>query len=1251
VNTTWTAVIAPAAVLLCAAAEPAEVGSPPLTDRVRIQQVAQQLTAQRTTLAALADLYELVELRPQLFDPAPIDQLFVDLAASPQLHPIARDHARLLAAQTLRRRGDDPRAVQLIAATGLVTAFAVLGPFDNTGGAVFDDEVIDESQIDLRARESGKNGEIGWRTVVGGGLEGWLDVGARMTPATETVVYALFTIRTQRATALALRLGSSDQVCVRVGREPARCFDEKHGWAFEQHAIGIALPAGTTPVLLRLGHFGGPFRLTARLTRPDGQPLPDHAVEQGVPDLTTTVAIGTSAARFAVAVDIGTELRRSAERSRGKAELAARRAQARVLLALHAMDERTDPTAATVVIDRALQLAPSDSELWRLRALAIAGHDRDRERDALQRAVELAPRDPRALTALARHRLRQQLYRAAAALAERAVTAAPDDPLALVTLVRARRSFDPNPNGERQLLEGFLRQHAGAAAPAATGVPVQVATLAWLRRLQREQRTAETWQWASALRTRDRTAARPLRVLIDRARRDGDVDRAAELHQQQSILTPQSRLPRLRQARLLAWDQQYTRAGNELQALAQDYPDHADVAAALGEALLLAGDRTGAAQAWQRSLALKPQQPELKRSLDSIAAASDPLDAYRLDVAALRSLPTPDAARPFGVYVLGHTIATRLYENGLYSTVDDFAVRLLDRNFADTIRERSVAFVPGRERLTVLVAERIDSDGHSIPPSNVSERGNRGRSGGVYSDRDARVVAFDQLEVGDVVHIRTRLDAIGQTNLFGDFFGQIELSQTTWPNHRFELVVDAPVNRPLYLHAAGLQQQVEPIPGEPGRQRYRVSSGELPGVRTERWMPPLIELVPYVSVSTYRSWDDMLRWYAKLIQDQYQLDDETRALARRLVAGAHDVREKVQRIQQHVLKKTRYVGIELGIHGWKPYRAALVHRRGYGDCKDKATLLVAMLDAVGVDARLVLLRTRQLGELAAEPATMWAFNHAIAYLPELDLFVDGTAEFSGLDELPAMDQGALAIVVARDGSYQIKRPSEHAATDNLNESDYRIELTSDGAIHLDGREQFRGDRSANLRDQYADPATRQELMEKDFSRTFAGARVERVEFADLADLSAEVWYRFAAQVPRRAQVTNDGLVLPLSLYPHELTGGYAPTKERSHDLLFDHAWRTHNVMRYRLPPGFTAPTLPPGIVVDTPHLGLVQRIERTSDGFVVDETTEIRSRRIPRADYAAFRAACMQADAAMQRRLLLVRSSATSGPAADRRTP
>jgi hypothetical protein len=237
--------------------------------------------------------------------------------------------------------------------------------------------------------------------------------------------------------------------------------------------------------------------------------------------------------------------------------------------------------------------------------------------------------------------------------------------------------------------------------------------------------------------------------------------------------------------------------------------------------------------------------------------------------------------------------------------------------------------------------------------------------------------------------------------------------------------------------------------------------------------------------------------------------------------------------------------------------------------------------------------------------------------------------------------------VSRDGRGELVRIPLQPAARNLNTSDYRIVLDGEGHAQLQGVERFWGARAARLRQQYQDPATRHEQLEREVSEGFAGGQVHSVEFGPLDDLDAEVWYRFAATLPGRAQPVDGGWRLPISLYPHGLASAYAASPRRLSDVVLDHPWQTRNVMRYVLPPGVQPRRLPAPRTIETPHLRFVQHIELAADGaVVVDELTELPSRRVPLADYPLFREACLAADAAMQQRLDLERigSAARAAP-------
>jgi len=73
----------------------------------------------------------------------------------------------------------------------------------------------------------------------------------------------------------------------------------------------------------------------------------------------------------------------------------------------------------------------------------------------------------------------------------------------------------------------------------------------------------------------------------------------------------------------------------------------------------------------------------------------------------------------------------------------------------------------------------------------------------------------------------------------------------------------------------------------------------------------------------------------------------------------------------------RYVGIELGIGGWQPHPAAEVFSHRYGDCKDKATLMAAMLHEIGIEADYVVINSERGSVTPEVPAHLTAFDHVV----------------------------------------------------------------------------------------------------------------------------------------------------------------------------------------------------------------------------------------------------------------------------------
>ena len=132
--------------------------------------------------------------------------------------------------------------------------------------------------------------------------------------------------------------------------------------------------------------------------------------------------------------------------------------------------------------------------------------------------------------------------------------------------------------------------------------------------------------------------------------------------------------------------------------------------------------------------------------------------------------------------------------------------------------------------------------------------------------------------------------------------------------------------------------------------------------------------------------------YAQLAEPQIR-QDQARAT---LPQAAPDYLANVQAIVSRLHKEVRYTGIEFGESALKPQTPAEILKRHYGDCKDKAAFLVAMLRAAGIPASLALLETGPGEDVNPGLPGMNQFDHAIVHVPAAgagspELWIDATA--------------------------------------------------------------------------------------------------------------------------------------------------------------------------------------------------------------------------------------------------------------------
>jgi hypothetical protein len=409
---------------------------------------------------------------------------------------------------------------------------------------------------------------------------------------------------------------------------------------------------------------------------------------------------------------------------------------------------------------------------------------------------------------------------------------------------------------------------------------------------------------------------------------------------------------------------------------------------------------------------------------------------------------------------------------------------------------------------------------------------------------------------------------------------------------------------------------------------YRFTASDVARVDLEPAMPGLTEVAPYLHISTYQNWQEVGRWYWSLAKDQLQSDQNLKQVAAQVASGLGGDADKVRALHRFVTEKTRYVGLEFGIHGYKPYPVSQVLLRRFGDCKDKALLLVALLREVGIESDLVLLRSRRAGLVDSEPASLAIFDHAITYVPRLDLYLDGTAEFAGLDELPSQDQGVMVLRVGWEGTTLARTPVLPASA-NRAVRIWKVLLAADGSARVDETVTVKGQAAQEWRAHYQTPGERHERYAKVWTGRHTGAQLEAVDMAGVENRNQPVVVRARALVPHLAQPNQRGeFNLPSSSRETDLIQTYARLGVRRWPLVLGFPWQHEEQLEYRLPDGFRLLRAPTTRKLKCAFGSFDLEVEVSRDGrtIKVHSLLSVERDRIAANEYGEFRAFLREVD-------------------------
>ena len=273
--------------------------------------------------------------------------------------------------------------------------------------------------------------------------------------------------------------------------------------------------------------------------------------------------------------------------------------------------------------------------------------------------------------------------------------------------------------------------------------------------------------------------------------------------------------------------------------------------------------------------------------------------------------------------------------------------------------------------------------------------------------------------------------------------------------------------------------------------------------------------------------------------------------------------------------------MEYGQSGYEPHKAETVFLNRYGDCKDQAILLTALLRAAGLKAYPVLIATEGIYDTTEDFPSI-NFNHAIccADLAGKIIFMDPTASTSALNELPDGDQDREVLVFFDDAGKIIKTPllAESAIF-------YRttIDIQPDETALVGRQVNAYGTIAASQRYflKYTHPEQIKEVLQEKMKALSPESELTGYETKDVDDFTKTPVLSYKFKAGQILSPAGDLRVLPAA-GDAGIDLSYAGKDQRKLDLYFDGLFKKNSLLAVNLPAGLKVKYLPHDKTITTP---------------------------------------------------------------------
>lgn len=567
--------------------------------------------------------------------------------------------------------------------------------------------------------------------------------------------------------------------------------------------------------------------------------------------------------------------------------------------------------------------------------------------------------------------------------------------------------------------------------------------------------------------------------------------------------------------------------------------------------------------------------------------------------AASASLPSYD--KEVSAVVLYNEQLVTLGSDGVLVTTENYAVRILSREG----RRHAIAtalYLVSSGKVRDIEGWLIRNDGTTKNYDKKSVLDIISDPDDVYNEYRLKVIdGSDDADAGMI---------FGYTVVSEDrplYFQEKWFSQDNLPT----IMSRYTLNLPSGWKASGITFNHSTITPQINGTSYTWELRNLPFIKKEPMSPSVTNIVPWVAINyapdnaaqsgnkVFTNWTEVSRWTSSLYDSQVIVDDAVASKAQELTANAKTELEKIRAVAKYV-QNLQYISIDIGVgsgNGYRPRPSNLVLSRGYGDCKDKANLMRALLKALKIEAYPIAIFSGDPTFVREEWASPAQFNHCIIAVKISDstdaptvikhatlgrlLIFDATDPYTSLGDLPDYLQGSFALIIAGESGGLAKMPITPAES-NLLDRKIEVNLSAEGTIKGIINEKSTGQSSsyerALLRSLSASDYNK--MLEGWLTRGATGAQLVKFTSTDKKDDTGfDLDVEFIA--PRYGQLMQNRLLVFKPVIVGRRNALFLTESTRNNPVILDSEAVKETII-FNLPTGFVVDEMPDAVNLEMP---------------------------------------------------------------------